>query len=124
MTPTGCRRPAATTPVSAQCQGDQPGGDDGGDEAGQERAERPAEQARPPADEGHGGGRERQQIGAHRHRAHDEDGAVLEHAERRDDAGDGHVGEVAGAQADVLGGLVGDLAPDERVAGVDRVSMT
>ena len=72
------------------------------------------------ADAGRG---QRQQVGAHRHRADDQDGVDLNHAKPRDHAGRHHEDEIARDRPSVGPGLPEHVCPDQarhRVAGSDR----
>ena len=79
----------------AEDRGAEPGGDGADTEADEQRGERPQEQPPPLLLETHARGGERQQVGADRHGADDEDAARLDHADPRDHTGDGHQREIA-----------------------------
>jgi hypothetical protein len=57
-----------------------------------------------------------QEVRAHRHGPHDEDPVAVEDAVGRDDAGDGHQHQEAGARPGLLAGLAEQVGPDHRAA--------
>ena len=70
----------------------------------------------PPLDEPDGGSRDREQVGAQRHRPDDEDRRALEYADPRHDAGRRHEEDVQEGCSGVLRRPPGDLGPHRRVA--------
>ena len=62
----------------------------------------------------------RAELGAHHHRADDQDRRVEQHPDRSDQAGEDHEGEEVERHLDVLGGARLDLLPDD---GISRHSL-
>ena len=67
-------------------------------------------------DEPDGGGGDRQEVGAERHRPDDQDRRPVEHPDAGDDTRRGHEQQVDQRRPGVLAGSPGDLGPDRRVA--------
>ena len=89
----------------------------------QQRGQRPHRQIAVATDDADPDRRDRQQVGAHGHRADDEDGVELEHAVAGDDAGGEHEHEVAPKRACVVPGGRKDVGPHQARLG-RRVHLT
>jgi hypothetical protein len=86
---------------------------DQGDQGAQRQPGHPPDQ--PGADPG-----ERAELGADRHRAHDQDGVVEDHAAGRDHGREDHEGAVGEGEGGLLVGGLGQLLPQDGVGALAR----